>query len=179
MSSDLASQLRELKALADEGLLTPEEFASEKAALLAARRGTTPPSPTNSPLAGAITANAAAQPTPTPSASPLHGATTVELPTRLGNYQVLGLVGVGGMGTVVRASHVEEGWARQQGGDVAIKLIHPQIAADTAFRERFFSEASLGKRVHHPSLATVYDVVSEGPWLYRTRNTVRPCDHHR
>ena len=87
------------------------------------------------------------------------------LPSRLGNYRVLGLIGAGGMGTVVRARHVEEGWAAEQGGDVAIKLIHPQIASDADFRKRFFSEAALGKRVQHPGLARVYDVVSEGAWL--------------
>ena len=75
------------------------------------------------------------------------------------------MLGSGGMGTVVRARHAEEGWAAEQGGDVAVKLIHPQISADENFRSRFFAEAALGKRVQHPGLATVYDVVSEGPWL--------------
>jgi len=48
---------------------------------------------------------------------------------------------------------------------VAIKLIHPHIASRPEFRRRFFAEAALGKRVQHPGLATVYDVVSEGAWL--------------
>ena len=48
---------------------------------------------------------------------------------------------------------------------MALKLIHPQIAADPSFRERFLDEAELGRRVQHPGLARVYDVVMEGPWL--------------
>lgn len=69
------------------------------------------------------------------------------------------------MGTVLRARHAEEGWAKRQGGDVAIKLIHPHIAEDPSFRERFFAEAGLGRKVQHPSVASVFDVVSEEPWL--------------
>ncbi len=126
--------------------------------------------PTPAPLSGATRFEA-----PTP--APLSGATRFEpvgptrvdapsaLPERLGSYRVLGLLGVGGMGTVVRARHTEEGWAQRQGGDVAIKLIHPQIASDATFRDRFFSEAELGRRVQHPGLVPTFDVIAEGAWL--------------
>ncbi len=126
--------------------------------------------PTPAPLSGATRFEA-----PTP--APLSGATRFEpvgptrvdapsaLPERLGSYRVLGLLGVGGMGTVVRARHTEEGWAQRQGGDVAIKLIHPQIASDATFRDRFFSEAELGRRVQHPGLVPTFDVIAEGVWL--------------
>jgi serine/threonine protein kinase len=87
------------------------------------------------------------------------------LPERIGSYRVLGFVGSGGMGTVVRARHVEDGWAAQQGGDVAIKLIHPHIASSGEFRSRFMAEAAMGRRMQHAGLVSVYDVVSEGPWL--------------
>jgi len=107
-----------------------------------------------------------AQPGP---AGLLSGPTAIDpassLPARLGSYRVLGIIGAGGMGTVVRARHAEEGWAEQQGGDVAIKLIHPHIASEPDFRKRFFAEAALGRRLQHPGLATVYDVVTDGPWL--------------
>ncbi len=103
------------------------------------------------------------------SAGLLSGPTAMDpassLPVRLGSYRVLGIIGAGGMGTVVRARHDEEGWAEQQGGDVAIKLIHPHIASEPDFRKRFFAEAALGRRLQHPGLATVYDVVTDGPWL--------------
>ncbi len=87
------------------------------------------------------------------------------LPKQLGSYRVLGLVGAGGMGIVVRARHMEESWAEQQGGDVAIKLIHPHIAAADDFRARFVREAALGRKVQHPGLAPTWDVVLDGGWL--------------
>ena len=176
MSSDLKARLQQLKELHELGLLTDEAYHEQQKALLSAAMGTTP-TPTGAggeALSGATHLGSLPQeptPTPTPLAggSVLSGATTLDpsggLPSTLGNYQLGSVIGAGGMGTVVRARHVEEGWARQQGGDVVIKLIHPHIAADESFRERFFSDAALGKRVQHPGLATVYDVVSEGPWL--------------
>ncbi|MFH1468116.1 MAG: serine/threonine-protein kinase [Pseudomonadota bacterium] len=181
MAEDLRAKLTGLKELLDLGLLTEAEFQEQKAALLASSLGTTP-APAGRPLGGATSvappepvgggplggATFMAPPEPV-GGGPLGGATTVDpaagLPSQVGNYRILGLIGAGGMGTVVRARHLEEGWARRQGGDVALKLIHPHIAQDPTFRERFLDEAQLGRRVQHPALATVYDVVVEGPWL--------------
>ena len=167
MSGDLKAKLAQLKELHELGLLTETAYQQQQAALLSAAMGTTPLPAGPSPLSGATRVESSS-PAPTP-ANPLSGATTVDasagLPSRLGNYRVLGLIGAGGMGTVVRARHDNAGWAQRQGGDVAIKLIHPHIAADPSFQERFFDEAELGKRIQHPGLATVYDVVSEGAWL--------------
>ena len=87
------------------------------------------------------------------------------VPTQIGNYRVLGHVGAGGMGTVLRARHVVEAWAEKQGGDVAIKLIHPHLAADHSFQRRFLDEALLGRKVQHAGLVPTWDVVVEGPWI--------------
>jgi serine/threonine protein kinase len=162
MSESLKEKLAQLKDLHDSGLLTDQEFSEQKAAVLTTTLGTTPAIPrAPDPLAGATTIG-------TPS-DPLAGATTADqmsaLPKRLGNYGIKGIIGTGGMGVVLRARHEEEDWAGQQGGDVAIKLIHPHIASDSDFRKRFFAEAALGKRFNHPSLVSVYDVLSEGAWL--------------
>ena len=99
--------------------------------------------------------------------TPPPGATRVDaaLPSRLGSYDVLGIVGTGGMGTVVRARHVNAAWAAEQGGDVAIKLIHPDIATEPSFQARFAAEAALGRTIRHPSFVETYDIVSDGPWL--------------
>ncbi len=102
---------------------------------------------------------------PTPSAPSRMGGPAPALPATLGSYRVLGLLGAGGMGTVVRARHIDEGWATTQGGDVAIKLIHPHLAEDATFRARFLKEAELGRRVQHPSLVPTWDVVLEAGWL--------------
>jgi pyruvate/2-oxoglutarate dehydrogenase complex dihydrolipoamide acyltransferase (E2) component len=86
-------------------------------------------------------------------------------PAQIGNYRILGVVGAGGMGTVLRARHTVEAWAEKQGGDVAIKLIHPHLASDPAFQLRFIDEAGLGKDVRHAGLVPVHEVVSDGAWL--------------
>ena len=150
MSSDLEAKLGQLKRLKELDLLTDEEFGEQKRAILGAFMGTTPASPSlsgSTQVQGATPAGGEAfgggrsvVGLNTPASGPsLGGSTTVNpsggLPERLGNYRVLGLIGSGGMGKVVRARHDSEGWARRQGGDVAIKLIHPHIAADPSFQE--------------------------------------------
>ena len=90
---------------------------------------------------------------------------TVSYPERMGSYRILGVLGAGGMGTVLRARHMEEEWARQQGGDVALKLIHGELSSSVEFRSRFIREALLGRRLSHPGLVSVYEVVTEGPHL--------------
>jgi serine/threonine protein kinase len=87
------------------------------------------------------------------------------LPQRMGSYRVIHVIGAGGMGSVVRARHSDDGWAERQGGDVAIKLIHPKLAKKKSFRERFYSEAEIGRSLQHSSIANVYDLVKEGEWL--------------
>ncbi len=129
--------------------------------------GPTRVQPSNTPTAGSLSGATRVAPTgapPTPSAPGL-GNVAISLPNNVGSYRVLGLIGAGGMGTVVRARHTEEGWAARQGGDVAIKLIHPQIASDPAFRDRFLAEADLGRLLRHPSLVSTWEVVTEGGWL--------------
>jgi hypothetical protein len=66
------------------------------------------------------------------------------------------------MGRVYRARHLEEAWAKQQGGDVALKLMHPQVASDPGFRARFMTEAGLGRKLHHPGIVEVHEVVIDG-----------------
>ena len=80
----------------------------------------------------------------------------------LGNYRLIEKVGVGGMGVVYRARHVHEGVAQEQGGDVAVKLIHAQYADNAGHVERFFREAQLGMKLSHPNLLRVYETVNDG-----------------
>jgi formylglycine-generating enzyme required for sulfatase activity len=81
--------------------------------------------------------------------------------SQVGNYRILSRVGEGGMGVVYRARHQDERFALQQGGDVAIKLIHAQFANDAGHVERFFREARLGMELSHPNLLSVYETVNE------------------
>ena len=72
---------------------------------------------------------------------------------RIGSYLVQERVGRGGMGEVYRA------WHERSGHFVAIKALFPAIAADPVARRRFLREARLARRVAHPSVAAVYDVI--------------------
>lgn len=78
--------------------------------------------------------------------------------TVLGRYFVEKELGAGGMGTVYRAVHVD------LGKRVAIKVLHPWIAAEPQTRERFLLEGKAAARVRHPNVVDVYDVV-EGDGL--------------
>ena len=84
---------------------------------------------------------------------------TVRHPQEIRDYRVLERVGEGGMGIVYRARHKEPAWARRQ-GDVAIKLIHPRLAGDRGFRDRFVSEALTLQGLNHPHVVGVIDVVT-------------------
>jgi serine/threonine protein kinase len=66
-------------------------------------------------------------------------------------YEVLGLVGAGGMGAVFRARH------RALGQIVAVKVLPPEVAASQMRRERFRREAQLGASLDHPNIVRVYD----------------------
>ena len=75
---------------------------------------------------------------------------------RLGNYEILGLLGVGGMGQVYRAR--DQRLAR----DVAIKILAPNIAADRDAVLRFEREARALAALNHPHIAAIYDVIESG-----------------
>src|SRR5215217_2126961 len=78
----------------------------------------------------------------------------------LGNYRIDRLLGEGGMGAVYQAYDL----ALQR--DVAIKLIHPHLARQPAFRERFMQEARLMARLDHPGIVRVYALGKEGDLLF-------------
>ena len=81
-------------------------------------------------------------------------------PEVLGSYQLIGLLGHGGMGRVYLGVSPDF-------GQVAVKVMHPQYAGDTAFRQRFKREAETAKRVSGRFTARVLDsgVDERTPWL--------------
>src|SRR5438093_1172623 len=66
-------------------------------------------------------------------------------------YEVLGLVGAGGMGFVYRARH------RALGHIVAVKILPPEVAASEMRLKRFQQEAALAASLSHPHIVPVYD----------------------
>src|SRR5229473_7818082 len=69
----------------------------------------------------------------------------------LGAYFIQAKIGEGGMALVYKAYH-----ARLR-REVAIKVILPQIADQSGFRERFEREAQLVANLEHRNIVAVYD----------------------
>jgi len=69
-----------------------------------------------------------------------------------GRYRLDATLGRGGMGLVYRAAHV--GLRRQ----VAVKILHPSLAASPEVRNRFEREALAVGKIDHPNCVSVYDV---------------------
>ena len=70
--------------------------------------------------------------------------------TRLGPYEVVELLGAGGMGEVYRARDT------RLSRDVALKLLPPAFAADPDRSGRFEREARLLAALNHPHIAAIY-----------------------
>ena len=70
----------------------------------------------------------------------------------LGPYEILGLIGAGGMGEVYRARDA------RLGRDVAVKVLPAAFAADRERLRRFEQEARSAGRINHPNILAIYDV---------------------
>jgi serine/threonine protein kinase len=79
---------------------------------------------------------------------------------RLGHYDVLEVIGKGGMGIVLRA--FDEKLHRV----VAIKVLAPQLASDGSARQRFVREARAGAAVSHDHVIDIHAVEDDGPVPY-------------
>lgn len=68
-----------------------------------------------------------------------------------GRHRILRVLGRGGMSVVYEAVHVDIGQR------AALKLLHPALATQVGYRERFFREALAASKVQHPGLVRVSD----------------------
>ena len=76
--------------------------------------------------------------------------------TRLGAYEIVGLLGAGGMGEVYRAHDPR---LRR---DVALKILPPVFTADADRVARFEREARLLASLNHPHIGAIYGVEDGG-----------------
>jgi serine/threonine protein kinase len=72
--------------------------------------------------------------------------------TRLGPYEIVKLLGAGGMGEVYRARDT------RLDRDVAIKILPERLSADPEARQRFDREARAVSALNHPNICHLYDV---------------------
>lgn len=71
--------------------------------------------------------------------------------TRLGPYEIIALIGAGGMGEVYRArdTRLER--------DVAVKVLNERLAPDARLLSRFRAEAKAIAAIAHPNIVSIYD----------------------
>jgi serine/threonine protein kinase len=80
---------------------------------------------------------------------------------RLGEYEIVAVIGRGGMGVVLK------GFQRELGRFVAVKVMTPHLAASGSARQRFVREARAAAAIVHPHVMPIHSVctTSRLPYL--------------
>ncbi|MHC3473380.1 Stk1 family PASTA domain-containing Ser/Thr kinase [Streptomyces sp. 7R007] len=86
-----------------------------------------------------------------------------------GRYRVDARIAVGGMATVYRALDTRLDRV------LALKVMHPTLAADGTFVERFIREAKSVARLAHPNVVQVFDQGTDGSYVYLAMEYVAGC----
>ncbi|WP_030319045.1 Stk1 family PASTA domain-containing Ser/Thr kinase [Streptomyces sp. NRRL B-3229] len=86
-----------------------------------------------------------------------------------GRYRVDARIAVGGMATVYRALDTRLDRV------LALKVMHPALAADGIFVERFIREAKSVARLAHPNVVQVFDQGTDGSYVYLAMEYVAGC----
>ncbi|MFJ3642129.1 Stk1 family PASTA domain-containing Ser/Thr kinase [Streptomyces sp. NPDC090108] len=86
-----------------------------------------------------------------------------------GRYRVEARIAVGGMATVYRALDMRLDRV------LALKVMHPALAADGAFVERFIREARSVARLAHPNVVQVFDQGTDRSYVYLAMEYVAGC----
>ncbi|MFE9728217.1 Stk1 family PASTA domain-containing Ser/Thr kinase [Streptomyces sp. NPDC005794] len=86
-----------------------------------------------------------------------------------GRYRIDARIAVGGMATVYRAMDTRLDRV------LALKVMHPVLAADAAFVERFIREAKSVARLAHPNVVAVFDQGAQGAYVYLAMEYVAGC----
>jgi len=77
--------------------------------------------------------------------------------TRLGPYEIVALIGAGGMGEIYRARDT------RLDRDVAIKVLTEHLTVDGRLRSRFRTEAKAIAALSHPNIVSIYDAELQQP----------------
>lgn len=86
-----------------------------------------------------------------------------------GRYRVDARIAAGGMATVYRALDTRLDRV------VAVKVMHPSLAADASFVQRFILEAKSVAGLAHPNVVGVYDQGTDSPHVFLAMEYVPGC----
>ncbi|MER7980943.1 Stk1 family PASTA domain-containing Ser/Thr kinase [Streptomyces sp. NPDC095817] len=86
-----------------------------------------------------------------------------------GRYRVDARIAVGGMATVYRALDIRLDRV------VALKVMHPALAMDGSFVDRFIREAKSVARLAHPNVVQVFDQGTDGSYVYLAMEYIAGC----
>lgn len=137
----LADEIRRLETLLEQGELASADFEAQVAALIQAAS-----------LSTDTTARGGAQAARAP------GSAGSPTPTHIGAYELVELLGQGGMGAVYLAKHL------LKPGLFAVKVPRYELLTQPGFGLRFKREASVGLKLSHRGIVRVHDLVIDGDW---------------
>ncbi|MFC9233942.1 Stk1 family PASTA domain-containing Ser/Thr kinase [Streptomyces decoyicus] len=86
-----------------------------------------------------------------------------------GRYRVQARIAAGGMATVYQAMDTRLDRV------LALKVMHPGLATDGAFVDRFIREAKSVARLSHPNVVGVFDQGADGTYVYLAMEYVAGC----
>ena len=72
--------------------------------------------------------------------------------SRLGQYEIVSLIGAGGMGEVYKAQDTRLKRL------VALKLLPPELTRDETAKQRFLQEAQAASALDHPNICTIHEI---------------------
>jgi eukaryotic-like serine/threonine-protein kinase len=138
----LADQIRRLETLLQRGELDTSQFEERVAEL----------------IRSASASSDTTRPDISPAAVRLSGMLGGPTPTHIGAYELVELLGQGGMGAVYLAKHI------LKPGLFAVKVPRHELLSQPGFGHRFKREASVGLRLDHPGIVRVHDLIIDGDW---------------
>ena len=77
---------------------------------------------------------------------------TIAPGSRLGQYEIVSLIGAGGMGEVYKAQDTRLKRL------VALKLLPPELTRDETAKQRFLQEARAASALDHPNICTIHEI---------------------
>jgi serine/threonine protein kinase/tetratricopeptide (TPR) repeat protein len=88
---------------------------------------------------------------------------------RIDRYEILGLLGSGGMGEVYKA------YDNRLQRVIALKILAAEKVADDERKRRFLVEAQAASRLNHPNIVAIYDILEENGACFIAMEYVAGC----